>query len=104
MTFALLILGLLYSPAAHAQGSGGYPGGGSGSSGYPGSSGWVAQPVVVNGVTYPAAVSGTVTSTFTDAQGHTTSGTGDYHNDGSSPPPLGVNAGESLTYKTRVLG
>jgi len=107
---------LLCSPAAQADNyPGGYPGGGSGSggsggsgggypggsggSGYPGSAGWVAQPAVVNGVTYPAAVSGTVTVTFTDAQGHTTSGTGDYHNDGSSPPPLSVNAGESLTYK-----
>jgi len=99
MTFALLILGLLCSPAAHAQGSGGYPGGGSGSSGYPGSSGWVAQPVVVNGVTYPAAVSGTVESTFTDAYGKVTEGHGDYHNDGSSPPPLSVSAGQSLTYK-----
>lgn len=59
----------------------------------------MAQPVVVNGVTYPAAVTGTVTSTFTDAYGNVTNGTRDYNNDGSSPPPLRVNASESLTYK-----
>ncbi len=89
---------LLCSPAAQADNyPGGYPGG-SGGSGYPGSAGWVAQPAVVNGVTYPAVVTGTIKSTFTDAYGKVTNGTGDYHNDGSSPPPLGVNAGESLTY------
>ncbi len=101
---SLLTFALLCSPSARAQGSGGYPGGSGsgGSGGYPGGSGgsgWVAQPAVVNGVTYPAVVTGTINSTFTDANGNVTQGTGDYHNDGMSPPPLGVHAGESLTYK-----
>jgi hypothetical protein len=100
---SLLTFALLCSPSARAQGSGGYPGGSGsgGSGGYPGGSGgsgWVAQPAVVNGVTYPAVVTGTINSTFTDFQGNVTQGSGKYYNYGSSPPPLSVNAGESLTY------
>jgi len=88
MPLALLTLGLLCVHPASAQ-SGGSGGG----------SGWVAQPAVVNGVAYPAVVTGTISGTVTDAYGNVTPIKGDYHNDGSSPPPLKVNAGESLTYK-----
>ena len=95
-----LFASLLCSSSVRAQGSGGYPGGG-----YPGGGSGGTYPGGASAGGYweakagDPAVSGTVSATFTDAQGNVTSGSRAYCNDGSSPPPLKVNAGESLTYK-----